>query len=168
MRVCTFICVNGKPFLSLQQLSTKKPEPPKRLPENESKTRSKTVWLLSTSLDKNGQNLCYSCSTASWSRLSIGLKEYCRRFKSSRPDSQNEVGKRSRNVFLPRFICPLTLFYNLQIAGKCSNCFTRVSPRNKWEGYDSQKTGSNPVSEKDRFEPGKHFRTTDLSRNKRS
>jgi hypothetical protein len=33
----------SKPFLSLQQLSTKKPEPPKRPPENESKTGSKTV-----------------------------------------------------------------------------------------------------------------------------
>jgi hypothetical protein len=49
--------VNGKPFLSLQQFSTKKPESPKRSPENESKTGSKTVLLLSTALDKNGQNL---------------------------------------------------------------------------------------------------------------
>jgi hypothetical protein len=47
------------------------------------------------------------------------------------PTYNNEVGKLSRKGFLPRFICSLTPFLNLQIAEKCSNtvatvCFANI------------------------------------------
>jgi hypothetical protein len=50
-----------------------------------------------------------------------------RRFKSSRPDSRNEVGKRLRKSFLPRFICLLILFHDFYFDEKCSNCCLLVS-----------------------------------------
>jgi hypothetical protein len=55
-------------------------------------------------------------------------KKYPPKFKSSHPDSQNEVGKLARKGFLPRFICPLMPFLDLSFTQKCSNTVATALP----------------------------------------
>ena len=148
--VYPFLCVNGKPFPLLQHLSAKKLELPKRPPEDESKTGSKTVLLLSPSLDKNGQNLHCSRSIHPWHRLSAELKKHRPRFKSSHLElpifNTKQYVWQTNETKITTQSKPLQAKRNLNRLFKLSECFWYWTRATNWPSWWSSR--SRPVFQK--------------------